>query len=74
MEPHDPGRIYSLLTAERARNETLQAELIQLYKSLKLVQHENNSMVSFLHFIFLYLFLEKKNAATGFENLFRLSR
>ena len=45
METHDPSAIYSLITAERARNETLQAELLQLYKSLKLVQNENNSMV-----------------------------
>ncbi|CAK8676134.1 unnamed protein product [Clavelina lepadiformis] len=44
-DSHDPSAIYSLITAERARNENLQFGLQQLYSSLKLVHQENNNLI-----------------------------
>lgn len=46
-ESHDPSTLYTIITAEKARNENLQIELQQLYKNLKLVELENLSIVSF---------------------------
>nr|XP_039259776.1 uncharacterized protein LOC120336220 isoform X1 [Styela clava] len=40
----NPGEIYNLISAERARNHNLQAHLFQVHTSLQLVEEENRKL------------------------------